>query len=113
MQRVHVVSEPLSAYLRFEIGWSYPLNHDAGEDIRILPREHAQTAVASAGDYWLLDSRMLIRMLYNDGNLAAIDHVTDPDIIVAAGYCRDAALHHAVSLAQYLTAQGPRLRHAS
>ncbi len=113
MQRVHVVSEPLSVYLRFEIGWSYPLNHEAGEDIRILRREHAPTAVTSAGDYWLLDSRTLIRMLYNGGELAAIDHVTDPDIIVAAGYGRDAALHHAVPLTQYLTAQGPQLQHAS
>jgi len=41
MQRVHVVTEPLSTYLRFEIGWSYALNLAAGEDIRILPTDYA------------------------------------------------------------------------
>ena len=37
MQRVHVVSEPLTDYLRFEIT-GYRLNVEAGEDVRILPR---------------------------------------------------------------------------
>ena len=35
-QRVHVVREPLTDYLRYELGWSYPPNVEAGEDIRIL-----------------------------------------------------------------------------
>ena len=37
MSRVHVVREPLTDYLRFEIGWSYPQSVAAGEDVRILP----------------------------------------------------------------------------
>ena len=35
MQRVHVVAEPLTEYLRFDIDWSYPLNAATGEDIRL------------------------------------------------------------------------------
>ena len=38
-QRVHVVTEPLTDYLRYELGWSYPPNVEVGEDIRILPAE--------------------------------------------------------------------------
>jgi len=33
------VVEPLTDYLRYELGWSYPPNVKAGEDIRILPAE--------------------------------------------------------------------------
>ena len=36
MQRVHVVTEPWSDYIRFELTWSYPPNVAAGEDIRIV-----------------------------------------------------------------------------
>lgn len=43
MERVHVVVEPLSDYMRYELTWWYPANVAAGEDIRIIP---AQGAVA-------------------------------------------------------------------
>src|SRR6266487_4396467 len=48
MQRVHIVAEPLTDYLRFEIGWGYPLSATAGEDIRI---SRAPAAVVQAA-YW-------------------------------------------------------------
>ena len=37
MSRVHVVSEPLTDYLRFEMGF-YRGSVAAGEDVRVLPR---------------------------------------------------------------------------
>ncbi len=37
MQRVHVVKEPITDYLRFELTWGYQPNVDAGEDIGIVP----------------------------------------------------------------------------
>jgi hypothetical protein len=113
MRRVHVVTEPLSGYLRFEIGWSYRLNQAVGEDIRILPARLAPAVVMEAGDYWLLDSRTLLRMEYGSrGQLGAIIHVTDPGAIVAASHARDAALHHAISLDAY-TEHAPQLQRAS
>jgi len=36
-QRVHVVCEPLTDYLRYELGWSYPPNVEAGEEARCCP----------------------------------------------------------------------------
>lgn len=111
MQRVHVVTEPLNPYLQFEIGWSYGLNEGAGEDIRILSTDRAPAVVAQAGDYWLLDSRTLIRMEYDDqGRLAKISHIRDTDAITEANYTRDAALHHAVPLRQYAERQSQLLR---
>ena len=35
MQRVHIVTEPLSDYVRYELEWTY--TPEAGEDIRIIP----------------------------------------------------------------------------
>jgi hypothetical protein len=37
MQRVHIVTEPLSDYLRYELSWSYAPNVAVGEDIRVIP----------------------------------------------------------------------------
>ena len=94
MQRVHAVTEPLSDYLRFEIGWSYQLTAAVGEDIRIS----RATAALPRTDYWLFDSRALARMHYDDGRLASVDLDNDPSAVVQAGYWRDVALHLAVPL---------------
>jgi hypothetical protein len=102
MQRVHVVAEPLSDYLRYEIGWAYSQSQDAGEDIRILPADQAPAAITEAVDYWLFDSRTLVRMEYDDrGRLARLDRAAGPDEIVAGCYARDAALHFAIPLSAY------------
>lgn len=45
MARVHVVSEPLSDYLRFELTCAYPANAEAGEDVRILARRNAPSSL--------------------------------------------------------------------
>ena len=95
MQRVHVVSEPLSDYLRFEIGWSYPLNASIGEDIRIS----RAGAALPGNDYWLFDSRALARMHYDDhGRLTGVELDDNPAAVVQAAYWRDVALHLAVPL---------------
>src|SRR6266487_4240278 len=95
MQRVHVVAEPLTDYLRFEIGWKYELNAAAGEDIRI---SRAVSALPQT-DYWLFDSRALARLRYNAaGRLVSVELDNDPAMVVQAGYWRDVALHLAVPL---------------
>jgi hypothetical protein len=95
MQRVRVAAEPLTEYLRFEVGWSYPLNATAGEDIRIT---RASTALPGT-DYWLFDSRAIARLRYNlAGQLISVELEDDPAAVVQAGYWRDVALHLAVPL---------------
>jgi hypothetical protein len=37
LERVYVVAEPPTNYIRYELMWSYEPNVAAGEDIRILP----------------------------------------------------------------------------
>jgi hypothetical protein len=95
MQRVHVVAEPLTDYLRFEISWSYPRSAVAGEDIRIS----RAIAALPRTDYWLFDSRALARLHYDvDGRLETVELEDDPAAVVQAGYWRDVALHLAVPL---------------
>ncbi len=101
MQRVHVVAEPLTEYLRFEINWSYPLNAAMGEDIRIT---RAITALPRT-DYLLFDSRAIARLRYNPaGRLATVELDDDPAAVVQAGYWRDVALHLAVPLQSWRSA---------
>lgn len=103
MERVHVVTEPLSDYVRFELTCAYPTNVQAGEDVRILSRDRANTPDLPDHDYWLFDSRRAGRMTYDsDGTLLRIELVDDPDVIVRYCHGRDAALHYAVPLTTYL-----------
>jgi len=110
LQRVHVVEEPLTDYLRYEIGWSYGPNVAAGEDIRILPAVHW---LAPPRDYWLFDSRDLWVMEYAEGGeFLYAEKVSDPAEIVRHCYWRDAALHLAIPHSAY-TRRAELLRRAS
>jgi hypothetical protein len=102
-QRVHVVVEPLTDYLRYELGWSYPPNVDVGEDIRILPTQPGSWPSLPRHDYWLFDSRDLWVMEYaEDGAFRWIEQISDPAEIVRHACWRDAALHMAVPYRDYM-----------
>jgi hypothetical protein len=109
-QRVHVVQEPLTDYLRYELGWSYPPNVEVGEDIRILIAQPGQWPMSARGellpglkDYWLFDSSDLWVMEYaEDGAFLHIEQVTEPAMIVTAARRRDAALHQAIPYRDYM-----------
>lgn len=108
MSRVHVVREPLSDYLEFELTCAYPANVAAGEDVRILQvPPHEWPLGLPSHDYWLFDDREVAVMLYDGGgNFLGADTITDP--FALAGHCeaRDVAMRRSVSLANYLTSLG-------
>lgn len=104
MARVHVVTEPLSVYLRFMLACVYPANVEAGEDVRILPRSAAARLDLPARDYWLFDDREAAVMAYDDeGNWLHADLVDDRDTIADLCRARDRALQQAIPLAAYTT----------
>lgn len=73
MQRVRVVSTPLSEYERFELAL-YPHSVACGEDIRIL--EDARFTFRS--DFWLLDDEACFVMHYDEtGAFLGVEQV-DP-----------------------------------
>ena len=92
--RVHVVTEPLTDYMRFELA-SYAPNVEAGEDVRILSvaRNESWPADVPHRDFWLFDSSELWDMSYaEDGMWLGAEPVGEPRRIVTACRARDAAL---------------------
>ena len=103
--RVRVVSLPLTDYSRFGVFCSQFTN-GAGEDIRYLTRENADAAHLPNHDYWLFDSRKLVRMHF-DGSDAFLggEVIEDTAEIVKHNYWRDAAWHHAIRRDDFATEQ--------
>lgn len=92
--RVRVVSLPLTDYSRFGVFCSRYTN-EAGEDIRYLARDQARDLPDY--DYWLFDSRILVRMRFDtDENFLGGEVIEDPAEVVQHNYWRDAAWHRAV-----------------
>jgi hypothetical protein len=107
VQRVHVVIEPQTEYIRFELA-SYAPNVDAGEDVRILPVRpgRAWPADVPDADFWLIDSRDLFSMAYEtDGTWLGAQLTTDPKLLADACFGRDAALALAEPWSSYMRRQ--------
>jgi hypothetical protein len=99
--RVRVVSLPLTDYSRFGVFCSERTNA-AGEDIRYLRRDDA--ADLPDYDYWLFDSRKLVRMHFDDDeNFLGGELIEDPALIVNHNYWRDVAWHHAIRRDDFAT----------
>lgn len=101
VERVRVVTEPHSPYIRYEMAGDR-LNLAAGEDIRYLPRQDAEPLDLPGHDYWLFDSRIAARLHFDDDDrLLGAELVTDPAAVVRYCYWRDVAWHHAVPRKRY------------
>lgn len=99
MQRVHVVIEPLTDYMRFELSWSYPQNAEAGEDISVLPTEKPWTPL----DFWLFDDAQLWVMLYDeDGSLTEVRRETQVEVLRSVWKLKRIAVSSAVPLDRYM-----------
>ena len=104
MSRVHVVNEPLTDYLRFELGVAYPKTSAAGEEIRLISDndfddlcDEDEFDVAfnrwGALDFWLFDDSRLFLMDYaDDGTWLAVNESFDEDDIKDAMRIRDAVM---------------------
>ncbi len=104
--RVRVVSMPLTDYSRFGV-WCAQFTNAAGEDIRYLRRDQADAENLPRHDYWLFDSRKLVRMHFDDSNVFLGGEIIDePTVIVEHNYWRDAAWHHAARRDDFATQQG-------
>jgi hypothetical protein len=92
--RVHVVTEPLSDYLRFEFEWGHALNSHL-EDIRVLS---VTDSAAARGwhDFWMVDDRDVLAMGYDpEGRFTGASSVPDSDVY-RYRLVRDAAWEGAV-----------------
>ena len=91
VRRVRVVSEPTTAYIRWEHGVT-PLTLEAGEDIRWLPRHQlpALEFPLDGSDWWLFDDRLLaVGRFGHDGRVLGSELVTDLEVVALCAAVRD------------------------
>lgn len=108
MQRVHVVTEPITDYVRFEVAWSYAYSVAAGEDVRIIPvpKGTPWPPEIPTGDFWLFDDAERFDMHYDaDGMWTGVEYRRDPVAASVACQVRDAALRLALPWAAYVSAR--------
>jgi hypothetical protein len=104
MQRVHVVSMPLTSYLKFEIDWGYIYNSAAGEQIHLLDRKKVSDDVLRMTDYWLFDRKTLIVMQYDkDGRFLNPVREDSPPVLAACINTADSLLSVATPLKTFLS----------
>ncbi|MGH3981983.1 MAG: DUF6879 family protein [Pseudonocardiaceae bacterium] len=104
--RARVVSVPLTDYSRFGL-WASQFTVAAGENIRYLTRNQAQEIRLPNHDYWLFDSRKLMRVHFDENDRFLGGEVIDDSAeIVQHNYWRDAAWHHAVERDDFAAKQG-------
>jgi hypothetical protein len=101
IQRVHVVRQPLTDYLRYEFEWAYAFNVKAGEEIKILDVTERDNLGLPDEDFWMFDEHRVVRMLYRpDGSQIGRELLDDPDIETYLRY-RDIALERSVPFEEY------------
>jgi hypothetical protein len=96
MQRVRIVSYPLSEYVRFEMSL-YPHSVASGEDIRIA--EACPELEACNLDFWLFDDSIAVVLQYdNDGRFLGAEAT---EHVVTYRQQRDLALSRSMELSAY------------
>lgn len=105
--RVHVIDEPLSDYLRFELTCGYPAGAAAGEDVRIFLRHLYPKLIFPAHDFWLFDDREAVVMAYDGhGGFLGADLTSDPDVVARCRHVRDFSMNLSFPLSDYLASLG-------
>ncbi|MFD7325007.1 DUF6879 family protein [Streptomyces sp. NPDC059875] len=100
-ERVRLVDEPLTEGQAFLVASGLG-NVAAGEDIRNLTRTEAEQLRLPDYDFWLFDSRTLVRFVFDeDDHTLGVIVSEDPAEVATACQVRDAAWHHAVPTAEY------------
>lgn len=102
-QRVRIVSVPLSDYTRYGIQVAQ-LGIQAGEDIRYLRRDVAESLGLMPFDAWLLDSCQLVHLHFNDDDdtFKGADLVTDRAVVAQHLEWRELSLRHAQACEEFV-----------
>lgn len=97
VQRVRVVSEPVSDYIRYEHAVTAAVSLDGGEEIRWLSRQAAAHLLLPASDVWVLDdSRALFLYFSGDGDLVGSELTEDAETVKGCASAFAAAWDRAV-----------------
>ncbi|WP_435185452.1 DUF6879 family protein [Streptomyces sp. bgisy126] len=104
--RVHVLSRPLTPYLRFELGWGYAKNATGGEEFFILDTTGRSNPLQGVPDFWLFDGAVPAVMNYSeDGSFTGVEVLTDDRSPEFRAH-RDTALASAVPFSDWWAKYG-------
>ena len=107
-QRVHVITEPLTADMQQELTEGYGPNVAAGEGIGVIVVDEKDVWPDDVPrqDFWLFDGDLLYDMDYGPGGVwTGARHVRDPQRIIDACHAREAALYRAMSWRTYIASR--------
>lgn len=109
-ERIEVVPEPLSTYLRFDV-WLRQQSVPAGEDVRYLARAEANRLDLPDHDFWTFDGEWLVWLQFTaDDRLLGGELITDPDVVARHEAWIDTAASHSTPWADFLAADPSRGR---
>ncbi len=98
--RVHVISRPLTDYLRYEFA-VYRYTVAAGEDVRILDLTDQPNPGLPTEDFWIFDDTAVVRMDYDpEGIQCGRELLEDADPTPYVGWKR-LALEHSQPFMEY------------
>lgn len=100
VSRVHVLTSPLTDYLRYELS-AYPGNIKAGESIGIIDLSERSVHGLPDHDFWLFDDRDVYRMHYTDAGRFIGAELLPADRLPEYRAYRDTAQAHATPIAEY------------
>lgn len=103
VERIRIVTVPHVDYTRWGLSVA-PLNIEAGEEIRWLPRQLLDGLEVTADDFWLIDRQRVVFTVFTpDGTFSGGAETVDPVIVERCNRVRDALWSIAVPHAEYAT----------
>ncbi|MFD9489355.1 DUF6879 family protein [Streptomyces sp. NPDC059991] len=104
--RVHILSRPLTDYLRFELSWGYRRNMAAGEEFFILDTTTQENPIPDAPDCWIFDEQVIGAMNYDDeGRYLGVEFLGEDQLSRFLAY-RDTAMAQAVPFSEWWAKYG-------
>lgn len=103
--RVHVLVEPLSPYMRFELTRGYAAGVAGGERIRVVPTEGWSETWLPREDFWLFDEVVVVHMYYDEDGRFVGGEIDTDDVVVTERVRRMLVAQNAsIPLSDYLLA---------
>ncbi|MBT2674479.1 hypothetical protein J7E95_27465 [Streptomyces sp. ISL-14] len=98
--RVHIVTQPLSDYLRFEFRY-YAAHVRAGDDIRILDVTNRPNPLEGVQDFWMFDRTEVVLMNYEEDGRQTNREVFEGEVSLFIEYQR-IAIAESVPFEEYV-----------
>ncbi|MFI8253374.1 DUF6879 family protein [Streptomyces filamentosus] len=99
--RVHIVTRPLSEYLRFEFHQYYAAHSLAGERIRILDVTERMNPLPDVQDFWMFDRAEVVLMNYHPDGRQISREVYEGDVSPFIEY-QQIAVEESVPFEEYV-----------